>query len=272
MSRVFDIVGSNLAQGLRAGINIDEGRIGVTVRGEYASDHARHLVRWATAAALSVALGVGFSITVGPAGASSRSTAIAEARKVLIVKSDFPTGWTASPSDNSNSNLGNAQVAACLDVPLSVVNYNPPSAYSPDFDYKSTGASISDDVSVFPNEKTVTEQESVFSSARTPGCFAKVMNTPTIKRDFEKQIGSGAVIGTVTAKWLPKPSVGDGATALQLSFPFTTSGQSFFLSLTLVTMVSKLVGAQLTFSTIGSQSIPPSLEAHLESVTAQRLR
>jgi hypothetical protein len=207
-----------------------------------------------------------------PAGASSRSAAIAQARRILIVKADFPAGWTTTPSDNSSSNLGNAQVAKCLRVPVSVVNYNPPSAYSPDFNHNSTGASVSDEVSVFPNEKTVTEQFSVYSSARTPRCYAKVMNTQSIKAAFEKEIGSGAVIGTVTAKWLAKLGVGDRATGLLLSFPFTTQGESFYFSLTFVTMVSKLVTAQLTFTSIGSEPFSPSLAAHLERVTAQRLR
>jgi hypothetical protein len=206
-----------------------------------------------------------------PAGASSRSAAIAQARKVLIVKADFPAGWTTTPYDNSNSNLGDAQVAACLGVPVAVVSYNPPSAYSPNFNYNSTGASASDDVSVFPNEKTVSEQYSVFTSARTPSCFAKVLNTPSIKKSFENEIGSGAIIGTASAKWLAKPSVRDRATALQLGFPFTTKGESFYLSITIVTMISKLVGAQLTFSSVGGQSFPAPLETHLETVTAQRL-
>jgi hypothetical protein len=207
-----------------------------------------------------------------PADASSRSAAVAQARKALIVKSDFPAGWTTTPSDNSNSSLGDARVAACLRVPVSVVKYNPPSAYSPDFNYSSTGASVSDDVSVFPDEKIVTKQFSIFSSARTPSCFARVMNAPSIKTAFEKEIGSGAVIGTVTAKWLAKPDVGDKGTALLLSFPFTTQGDSFYFSLTFVTMVSKLVTAQLTFTTIGSQPFSSSLEARLERITVQRLR
>jgi len=237
------------------------------------SGHTHHLVRWVTGAvALSIALTIGLSPLARSAGASSRSAAVAEARKILIVKSDFPAGWSESPSDNSSSNLGNAQVAACLGVPVSVVNYNPPSAYSPDFNDGHTGAEVSDDTSVFPNEKTVREQYTVFSSARTPVCFAAVMNTPPLKRAFEKEIGSGAIVGTVSAKWLAKPSVGDGATALQLGFPFTVSGQSYFASLTYVTMVSKLKTAQLTFTTVGSTPISSSLETHLESVTAQRLR
>jgi hypothetical protein len=124
---------------------------------------------------------------------------------------------------------------------------------------------------VFPNEKAVTEQYSVFTSARTPACFAKALNTPSIKRAFEKQIGAGVTIGTATAKWLAKPAVGDGATALELGLPFTANSETFDFSLTIVTMVSKLVGAQLTFTVLGSEPFPTSLETHLEVVTAHRL-
>jgi hypothetical protein len=233
--------------------------------GTAAHGHARWVVTF------SVILAIGCSTFVLPAGASVRATAIARARKVLIVKSDFPAGWTTSASDNSNDTPGNAQVAACLGVPVSVVNYDPPSAYSPNFNYASTDASVNDDVSVFPNEKTLTEQYSLFSSARTPACFAYAFNTPSVKTALEKQIGSGAVFGTATAKWLPKPNIGDQVSVLQLRVPFTTHAKSFVITLTMVTMVSKLVTAQLTFTTLDDLAVPATLVSHLESVTAQRL-
>jgi hypothetical protein len=220
---------------------------------------------------LGVILAIGSSTFVSPAGASSRAASIAQARKVLIVRSDFPAGWTTSASDNSNDTTGNAQVAACLGVPVSVVNYNPPSAYSPDFNYASTDASVSDDVSVYPNETTLKEQYSLYSSARTPACFAHAFNTPSVKRTLEKQIGTGAVFGTATAKWLSKPDIGDQVTVLQLQVPFTAHAKSYVISVTLVTMVSKLVSAQLTFTTLDDLAVPASLVSHLESVTAERL-
>lgn len=222
---------------------------------------------WAGALAVVVTIG---SLTA-PAGASSRAAAVAQARKSLIVRSDFPSGWTTSPSDDSNSTLGDAQVAACLGVPVSVINYNPPSAYSPEFDYASTDASVDDNVSVYPNEKTLTQQYALWSSARTPACFAKAFNTPSVKRTFEKQIGPGTVLGTTTARWLPKPNVGDQVTALELSVPFTANGKSFVISETQVIMIHKLLSAQLGFTTIDGMAIPATLEFHLESVTAQRL-
>jgi hypothetical protein len=232
----------------------------------------RTMPRWARRTlSVAVVVVIGGSIVALPAGASSRAAAVAQARKALIVRSDFPSGWTTSPSNNSNSTLGDAQVAACLGVPVSVINYNPPTAYSPEFNFASTDSQVDDNVSVYPNEKTLTEQYSLWSSARTPACFAKAFNTPSLKRTFEKQIGSGAILGTATAKWLPKPNVGDQVTALELQIPFTSDGKSYLISETLVTMVSKLVAAQLGFTTIDDLAVPTSLVSHLESVTAQRL-
>ena len=233
--------------------------------------YSQRNLRWSLGAVALTLLVTAELPAVADAGASSRSAAIAEASKVLIVKSDFPAGWTTSPSDNSNSDLGDAQVAACLGVPVSALKYNPPSAYSPDFNFKSTGASVSDDVSVFPNATTEHEQVSIYSSARTPVCFARALNTPSLKRTFERQIGTGAKLGVSSATWLARPKVGDGATALKMSIPFTYRGASYSLTITVVTMVSRLVAAQLTFTTDGTVSIPSSLAAHLEAVTAQRL-
>jgi hypothetical protein len=228
-------------------------------------------LKWhSIAAALALVATTALAADV-PAGASSRSAAVAEARAALILMSYFPAGWTTSPSDNSNSTLGDAQVAACLGVPVAVINYSPPSAYSPDFNHNSTAVSASDQVSVFPNEKTAKQEFDLFSSARTPVCFAKTINSPSIKRAFEKQIGTGTKIGEASAAWLPRPAVGDSATALELNFPFTYRGDSFHLTITIVTMISKLVAAQLTFTAAGSTPFPSSLAAHLESVTAQRL-
>lgn len=221
--------------------------------------------------ALSAALSTAAVVAPTSAGASTRSTAIAEARTGLIVKSDFPAGWTSSPSSNSSSTLGDAQVAACLGVSVAFVKYNPPSAYSPDFSDAATGTSVSDDVSVFPSEKIARAQFSVFTSARTPVCFAKVFNIPSFKKTFEGQLGSGVKIGTVTAAWLAKPPVGDGASALQVTLPFTEKGAHYSIAITLVTMISKLVGAQLSFTTIDGASFPASLATHLEKVTVQRL-
>ena len=61
------------------------------------------------------------------AASASRKADVALARKALIVRSDFPSGWTTSSNGgNANKNLGVPQMLACLGFPASLVNLNPP--------------------------------------------------------------------------------------------------------------------------------------------------
>lgn len=234
---------------------------------------------WHVRRAVPLLLVVVLAATLGPdlaANATSHDAAIKEARKALIVLSDFPKGWTTSPSGNGsgsggNNNLGVAQVAACLGVSQKVVNYNPPSAYSPDFNQNASGLSAADNVEIFPNAEITTQQFELYSAVRTPACFAQTFNTPSVKVEFARQFGAGATVGEVTSAALPRPRVKERATAISLTFPISQGGAKFMLSLVIVIIVSRLEGAELDFSSILGQSFPSSLEAHLETVTANRL-
>jgi hypothetical protein len=207
-----------------------------------------------------------------PAGALSHKAAIAEAKQVLIVQSDFPQGWTASPSDNSNNTpLGLAQLAACLGVPKSVVNYNPPQAYSPDFNQNKTGLSASDDVEVFPNTKILNQQFGLYTGAKSPACIAAAFNTPSVKAQLAKSFGAGVTVGTITASREARPDVKDQAAAEGIFVPIVYNGSKESISVDMVFIVSKLRGAELTFTSASGLPFPAALATHLELVTDQRL-
>jgi hypothetical protein len=192
----------------------------------------------------------------------------AQARKDLVVLSDFPKGWSTSPNGGGNSIPHAAQLAACLGVSVKVINYNPPEANSPEFSQNSVGNSVTDNVSIFPSAHVASQELRLFSSSKTPGCFAQYFNSPFATAKFVQEIGKGTKVGTVTAKWLARPTIAKDATALYVRIPITDKGTSLVIALTTVTFLTKLVGTQLAFTSAGT--FPSSLEAHLLKVAAQR--
>jgi|SRR6202453_4240479 hypothetical protein len=208
---------------------------------------------------------------VTPAGALSHAAAVAEAKQVLIVRSDFPASWTVSPSDNSNNAPGVAQLAACLGVPKSVVNYNPPQAYSPNFNQNKTGLSVNDDVEVFPNIKILNQQFGLYTGAKSPDCLAVAFNTPSVKAQLAKSFGAGVTVGTITASKDARPDVKDEAAAIGVNVPFVYKGSNESITIVMAFIVHGLRGAELTFTSASGLPFPAALATHLELVTDQRL-
>jgi hypothetical protein len=215
--------------------------------------------------------------TMGVAGlaplatASTRKAAVAEGRKSLLVRSDFPKGWTTSSSSSSGNNLGNKQLAACLGVPVSEINFNAPTANSPEFDQNSTGLSVNDDVKIFPSVKVANEQFALFASPKSPVCIARAFNSPAVKQQLAKGFGAGMTVGTITATSLKRPSVALKAVALGLNIPIKDNGKTIPVLMDVAIMVSKEKGSELLFVSASGLPFPASLEAHLETVVAQRL-
>lgn len=238
-------------------------------------EHAKFGLMHSLRGTVSLLLVTLMAVMLAPAplaNALSNSAAVKGAKKALIVVSDFPAGWTTSPSGNtSSSHLGVVQVAACLGVSAKEVTYNPPQANSPNFNQNSAGLSAGDDVEIFPNATVVNQQFDLYSAIRAPTCFAQAFNTPSVKAAFAKQLGTGVTIGKVTSARLARPRVHDRATALSVTIPIKHGGTTITISLVGVIIVSGLKGAELIFTSAKGTAFPASLAAHLESVTAQRL-
>jgi hypothetical protein len=213
-----------------------------------------------------------FSVAAS-ATTASRKADVALARKALVMLSDFPSGWTTTPYSNSGGTPGLTQIAACLHVPKSVVNYNPPEANSPNFNDNALDYQVQDSVDVFPNVKTATKQFELFASSRSLSCFIEVFNSSAIKGSLARDIGKGAKVGTITASELPKPVAGNESNGIVIRVPATYKGVTLTVDIVIVTIMSKskTEGAQLSFSYSSISTFPASLVTHLETVTATRL-
>jgi hypothetical protein len=203
---------------------------------------------------------------------TSRKADVALARKALVVLSDFPSGWTTTPYSNSGGSPGLKQIAACLHVPVSVVNYNAPEADSPNFNDTALDLQVQDSVDVFPNLKIATQQFDLLSG-KSLGCVAEVFNTPAMKAQFSRAIGKGSKVGTITVSALPSPAPGNESNAFVMRVPTTYRGVTLTAVIETATIMakSKTEGAQLTITYTSLSKIPASLVSHLEAVTVERL-
>jgi hypothetical protein len=206
------------------------------------------------------------------ANTASRKADVALARKALVVLSDFPSGWTTTPYSNSGGSPGLKQIAACLHVPVSVVNYNAPEANSPNFNDNALNLQIQDSVDVFPNLKIATQQFDLLSG-KSLGCVIEVFNSPALKALLTREIGKGSKVGTITASALPSPAPGNESNAFVIRVPATYKGVALTADIEIVTIMakSKTEGAQLTFNYSSFSKFPASLVSHLEAVTVERL-
>jgi hypothetical protein len=222
----------------------------------------------------AVAMTVVLLVLPASAASGTRKADVALARKALIVKSDFPKGWTTSSNGgNANKNLGVPQMLACLGLPASYVDLNPPEADSPTFNQNSVGQSVDDSVDVFPSVKVADEALKLYGSPDSAKCVARAFDSASVKAVFERGIGSGSRVGNATVIALPRPVATNTSTALELRLPFTYKGEHFVLaSLEVIIMArSGIEGSQLTFSNPAGSPFSSALEKHLESVTVQRL-
>lgn len=222
-------------------------------------------------AALAVVV-IGFSTAVG---AASRKADVALARKALIVRTDFPTGWTASPSGSGNSNGPfTAPLATCLGVSKAEVNYNPPNANSPTFSENSFGLSVDDEVEVLPSVQVAVAQFNLIGSTRSAHCLAYALNVPSVKAWFQHSMGAGFKIGTATATALARPVTTNQSAALEYQLPFVYKGQKFILSSEVVVILSKsrTEASELSFTSAVGQLFPSSVMTQLEVDTVKRLK
>jgi hypothetical protein len=233
---------------------------------------ARLLVAGTLVLGLAVTVGM---TTAGPAGAAKVSAKVKaeerQAKKGLLVRSDFPKGWTSSSSSGGGGgNIpGAAQVAACIGVPASVIAKNPPTVYSPEFTSKNQLETASDNVSIYPSSKAALTDFTTDNAAKTPNCMADVFNGAA-KAGLQKSFGKGAVMGSVTASRLPAADLPPHTTSVILFFPVAEQGTTVNIQLTETDYVKgrleqslMLLGIETTF--------PTSLTKQLTTVADDRI-
>jgi hypothetical protein len=225
----------------------------------------------AGAAALTVgALLLGLTATTaGPAGASSSSLKT-QAKKALLVKSDLPSGWTSSPGSSGGGTFpGATQLAKCLDLPVSVINANPPTVSSPDFSSKNGLLSVGDSVSIDASTSIAKMDFDSLADSQAPACLTAAFNGPA-RSELSSGFGKGASMGTVTVSRTPSSDFGPHTAHVTLFVPVTQSGTTLNLQLTLVDYTKGRLEQAMYFSAVES-SFPSSLSKHLTTVGDRRL-
>jgi hypothetical protein len=119
----------------------------------------------------------------GPAAASNSGVTAgerAQARAALLVLSDLPHGWVSSNlfsgSSNSSSNndvATNPQLARCLGIAPSSVEFNPAQVQSPTFEYKPSKEIVENTIEVFRSAALAHNLYAAFTSPKAPSCLER---------------------------------------------------------------------------------------------------
>jgi hypothetical protein len=226
----------------------------------------RALPKLAGATILVGAITVGLG--AGPAGAAS--PALDQAKKALLVLSDFPKGWTASKSSNSNSPLpGVARLATCLGVPTKALTKLPPTVYSKQFSNRQLQLSVADNVSVYPSAQAAQVDFGTFTNPKTPSCFTTYMNGPG-KPSLTAGLSAGSTVGTILVTRTPAANYAPNTANYTMFFPITTGGQTINTETTQVDYIKGNLEQTMTLNSYQS-TFPTSLSKQLTAVAAGRL-
>jgi hypothetical protein len=223
------------------------------------------------------ALGIAFVATGGAAAGASQSSSaqLTQAKKALLVHSDFPSGWTVqgsvttSAGGGSSTFPGGAQLASCLGVKESLIDVNTPSANSPTFHTKGGVDSVVDSISVFASTKLADQANAAISSPKVPACMTTVFQGPA-RQSIVGSAGQGVTIGTISVAAVPHSELPSHASGFTMSFPAVDDGVTVNSAISVISVVRGKTGSQLTFESVG-KTFPASLERHLVSVASGRI-
>lgn len=153
--------------------------------------------------------------------------ALGEAANLKL--SDFPAGWTSSPStSNSANNSIDQQVAICLHTPIQILENNannPRRADSPDFS-DTNGSQASSSVTYDADSAQVAHQFSLLQRPELPMCLEKAIATVIgdeilHPNNTSGTLPQGAKVGSPTVRQMSFPSLGDRSIAYRVTVPIT---------------------------------------------------
>ncbi len=251
----------------------------MTERGRSRSARARTVVAVAALGALAAGLGwsggaVGASVTK-----SQRAADLRLADRALITTAALPgIGWTASGSAASNgawpTGTAGASFAACVGVPQSVLDVNPPDAVSPAYENDVEGISLDEEVQVFASPQAAAADIAVSASPKTPECERQLLASAygaSFTNGLAQALGSGTSVGTLTVTHEPAPADGQESAAFQIAVPLINGSSHVTVYIDNVSIGRGRLEAGLSFLSTGSR-FPAKVAEHLEKVAAQRLR
>jgi hypothetical protein len=167
---------------------------------------------------LGAVLAGGFAMATAAPGTAAASSDQQIARAGVLVRSDFPAGWTRSTRGQTSDtalDAATAKVASCDPfVAFTKLNRKNPRAKSPNFDHDQSN--VTNAVSVYPSTaKAVTAIETLADS-RLPDCYQRVYSSVT-ERQLAKNKTYADKIASVDTSIAPVSDVriGDQAVAYQ---------------------------------------------------------
>lgn len=223
-----------------------------------------------------VALGLAAGNASAAGGSKSGSVNLTPAKKALLVKADLPAGWTGqgkvttSKVDTAGTFPGEEQLAACLGVSKAALGTDSPSATSPNFQDKNGTGFVQDNVSVFPSAKAAASSYRTIANPKVPTCLTTAFQDPAAKAQLEGSAGSGVTLGAISVTPAPASILIPHTSGFTVAFNATEQGTTAHSAVTLVSMARGALGSQLTFTAVGTSSLPVSLERHLISVAYGR--
>ena len=222
--------------------------------------------------------------TIAPAGASFSASASASAKvkaaeavakTELLVKSDFPSGWTvqgAVTTDDKNGGApnfpGGQQLVSCIGIPKSLINLSTPEAVSPAFQTKGGEVSAQDTVDIAPSAKLAREASNFIESPKVPGCMTTAFQGPT-RQSLLGQAANGVTIGTIEVAAADPDLLIRHAGGITLTFPATSQGVTLNVQIDLILVPHGKTDSQLSLTSVRN-SFSPSLAKHLETVAYGR--
>lgn len=256
---------------------MDEHRVGQSGRiaerhGGRRPSSARHGIT-AVVALLAAGLITGTTaVAFGPsqlASAHASQSRLSHARNALLVLADMPAGWVKTKSTNSDTSIGNAQLARCLGVPEALIAENPPSVNSPQFQNQHGTLTVDDNVTVFPSTKNGAAELAVASNPKMPGCLTQVASGP-LKAKYFGKLPKNVSIGTPLVSPTAASAFGANTPGYSLSVPVTSHGVTVNITVTQFVAVKGVYGQQVTFTAVGTPfSIP--FEQRIIAAAAGRL-
>jgi hypothetical protein len=230
----------------------------------------RALAWLALAALLAGSVTIFLPVTRAAAAGSHGAAQMAQAKKALLVLKDLPKGWTSSKSSNSNSPTPGAdQLAQCLGVPVSEVNNNAPTVYSPEFDSKNKLETVDDNVSIYASAKAARANFATATNPKATNCMRANVNGPG-KSALDSSFGSGASVGSITVTRTPSRDYAPHSANLTIFFPVTVNEVTLNVEIIEVGYLKGNEQQTLTFVSVETP-FPTALARHLTTVASGRL-
>jgi hypothetical protein len=201
--------------------------------------------------------------------AGSSSSELAKARKALLVLSDMPSGWRSTKAPNNpNTTVGDAQLAHCIGVGVSLITENPPSVNSPQFQNTAGSLTVNDNVTVFPSAKNALAELGTVSNKKTPGCMTTLAGGPH-KSQLLGKPPKGVTYGTPLVS-ATDPMAFPFTAGYSMSVPALSHGRTVNITVTQLFAVKGRLGQQIVFTSVG-QPFPIATEQRIAAAAVRRL-